>query len=273
MAKHISVLNWEKYQARTDKDLPWFKLWSSFFDREWWQSLKDEFKVVPIICFDVARKFNNRMPKTPGYYIRNYGLKISEEDMISISNILKTNGFLSDCLVLLDSPTDESDLRASSLVLSKKEEKECEKKEDAAPLEEIPKPPEFNREEAFQALWAQYPVKGRFYIAESRDIFCRAVQSRDFFSRILKALGKYQAHLATQSWKQPMNFLNWFEVWREWENYEEAAVSQKTKSPKPGCTVCSGSSGYLPDKPSVRCFCWDYYHEKVAVKQPEQSTP
>lgn len=277
MAKYISVLNWEKYQARTDKDLPWFKLWSSFFGREWWQDLNDEHKIVPIVCLDVAKKFGNKMPKNPGYYIRNYGLKLSAEDLILVSNLLKTNGFLSDCLVELSSQTKESDLRASSLFLSQKEEKECEKREgqkedEATPPEEPEKaPPEFNSEEAFQALWAQYPVKGRFYVAESREIFKRAVQSKEFFLRILNALGKYQAHLAVQTWKQPLNFLNWFEVWREWENREEPTQPKREKKPDPLHDVCKGT-GYLPDKPNTPCWCWGYYPEKIAVSKPEEST-
>lgn len=278
MAKYISVLNWEKYQARTDKDLPWFKLWSSFFDREWWQGLKDEFKIVPIICLDVAKKFNNKMPKNPDYYIRNYGLNITEEGLILVSNILKTNEFLSDCLVGLSSQSKESDLRASSLFLSKEEVKEREKKEEQnepenSPPEDPPKPkPEFSREEAFQALWAQYPVKGRFYVAESREVFFRSVQSQEFFKKILTALGKYTAHLTKESWKQPLNFLNWFEKWRDWENFEEPKPPTKTKKPNPSCLSCEGTGYWENPHTKIRdreCSCWAYYPEKITVQKPE----
>jgi hypothetical protein len=96
--KYLSVLNWNEYQARTDKELPWLKLWGKLFTRIWWQELKDSEKIIPIIMLDVARRMNNRLPRDPDYYLRNYNLKLSSKAFTLVCNSLYTNGFLSDCL-------------------------------------------------------------------------------------------------------------------------------------------------------------------------------
>jgi len=96
MPKFLSVKNWEKYQARTDKELPWLKLWGKLFDRPWWQELDDRFKVIPIIFLDSARRFNNKMPKNSQYYLRNYNLKLTEKEFVLVCKSLQYNDFLSD---------------------------------------------------------------------------------------------------------------------------------------------------------------------------------
>lgn len=118
--KYLSVLNWNEYQARTDKELPWLKLWGKLFTRIWWQELKDSEKIIPIIMLDVARRMNNRLPRDPDYYLRNYNLKISSKAFILVCNSLYTNGFLSDSLdgllsqtplILSPSPSNLKDLK------------------------------------------------------------------------------------------------------------------------------------------------------------------
>lgn len=92
----LYLVNWEKYQARTDKELPWCKLWGNMFDKPWWQELPDDFKAIPIIFLDVARKFNNKMPSEMAWYVRNYGLKHTENDLLNFCKVLFDNEFLSD---------------------------------------------------------------------------------------------------------------------------------------------------------------------------------
>ncbi len=120
MAKFISIENWHKYQARTDKELPWLKLWGSMFDKPWWQELPDNHKIIPIIFLDSARRFNNRLPKNADYYLRNYNLKLTEKQFVFVCKSLKINGFLSDYVVGLLSD-------CSTLLLSKKDKGSGEK--------------------------------------------------------------------------------------------------------------------------------------------------
>lgn len=94
--KHISIRNWEKYQSRTDKKMPWCKLWGMIFDEEWWQELGDDKKVIPFVFLDVARKFCNRCPQNYEYYARNYKLSWTKDEWVLACNLLKDNGFLSD---------------------------------------------------------------------------------------------------------------------------------------------------------------------------------
>lgn len=121
MFKHLSIENWHKYQARTDKELPWLKLWGSMFDKPWWQELADNHKIIPIIFLDAARRFNNKLPKNADYYLRNYNLLLTPKEFLKVCKSLQSNGFLSDCLVRLSSDS-------STLILSKEKDKESEEK-------------------------------------------------------------------------------------------------------------------------------------------------
>ena len=103
MPRSFYLINWHKYQPRTDKELPWLKLWGSFFDKPWWQEMDDDLKVIPLIFLDVSRRFNGKMPTKTDYYLRNYNLKLSEKQFEICCKYLITNGFLSD------SPSDLQD--------------------------------------------------------------------------------------------------------------------------------------------------------------------
>jgi hypothetical protein len=95
----IHVLNWEKYQARHDKELPWLKLWGALFKRPWFQLLPDDEKFVTIVFLDLARQFNNRIPdlsEFKGYLKGNYGVFMEEERVFKLCKVLSHNEFLSD---------------------------------------------------------------------------------------------------------------------------------------------------------------------------------
>jgi hypothetical protein len=95
----LSVQNWEKYQARADKELPWFKLWGSLFKRPWFQELADDEKFVTIVFLDLARQFNNFIPDLSGFkgYLRgNYGVFMEDLRVFKLCKLLSQNGFLSD---------------------------------------------------------------------------------------------------------------------------------------------------------------------------------
>ena len=94
--KHISIDGWHIYQSRNDKKMPWCKLWGIIFNREWWQNLPDNQKVVPFILLDVAREYENKCPENYEFFRRNFNLSYSKDEWILICNILKDNGFLSD---------------------------------------------------------------------------------------------------------------------------------------------------------------------------------
>lgn len=98
----LHVLNWDKYQARTDKDLPWCKLWGTLFDRPWFQLLPDSGKLLTIVLLDLARKTGNRIAEEYLFieYLKgNYGIlrdfKTNKEVFI-LCKLLSDNDFLSD---------------------------------------------------------------------------------------------------------------------------------------------------------------------------------
>lgn len=95
----LHILNWEKYQARTDKDLPWCKLWGSLFDRPWFQKMPDSGKIFAIVLLDLARKTGNRIGEEYVFieYLRgNYGILSTQNDVFMYCKSLSDNEFLSD---------------------------------------------------------------------------------------------------------------------------------------------------------------------------------
>ena len=95
----LHILNWDKYQARTDKELPWLKLWGRLFKTPWFQLLPDEEKFVTIALLDLARQFHNNIPEElifKGYLRGNYGVFISQERIFNLCKVLVSNDFLSD---------------------------------------------------------------------------------------------------------------------------------------------------------------------------------
>lgn len=112
--RYIHVLNWDKYQARTDKELPWCKLWGTLFKRPWFQELADDEKFVTIVFLDLARQFNNRIPdlsEFKGYLRGNYGVFMSEERVFKLCNLLSHNEFLSDNMSALQDKIRQDKIR------------------------------------------------------------------------------------------------------------------------------------------------------------------
>lgn len=92
-------MNWDKYQARTDKDLPWCKLWGTLFDRPWFQKLPDGAKFFALVMLDLARKTGNRIGEEYVFidYLKgNYGILSTKKDVFMYAKMLSINGFLSD---------------------------------------------------------------------------------------------------------------------------------------------------------------------------------
>lgn len=95
----IHILNWEKWQARSDKELPWLKLWGRLFKTPWFQFLPDDQKFCTIVLLDLARQFGNKIDEElvfNGYLKGNYGLSISDENLFKLCKVLIDNKFLSD---------------------------------------------------------------------------------------------------------------------------------------------------------------------------------
>lgn len=99
MCKKVRIQNWDKYQARADKDLPWCKLWGTFFDTTWIKDLPNEDKFFPLIILDLARKNANNIPKENLFELnlyRDYGYKVSQKKVNTLCKLLINKGFLSD---------------------------------------------------------------------------------------------------------------------------------------------------------------------------------
>ena len=95
----LHLLNWNKYQARSDKELPWLKLWGRLFKTPWFQLLQDDEKFVTITMLDLARQFHNNIPEElifKGYLKGNYGIFMNQERISKLCKYLSDNDFLSD---------------------------------------------------------------------------------------------------------------------------------------------------------------------------------
>jgi hypothetical protein len=110
----IHVLNWDKYQARSDKELPWCKLWGRLFKTPWFQLLDDPEKFCTIAILDLARQFSNKISEElifKGYLKGNYGLFMSEERISKLCKVLSDNEFLSDnCPTKVSLEGDKKDI-------------------------------------------------------------------------------------------------------------------------------------------------------------------
>lgn len=108
----IHVLNWDKYQARSDKELPWCKLWGRLFKAPWFITLKDDEKFCTIAILDMARQFNNKLTEemlfkgdlngNNPYLKQIYGVFMTKEKLSNLCNYLSDNEFLSDNIVGLE---------------------------------------------------------------------------------------------------------------------------------------------------------------------------
>ena len=99
----IHITNWEKWQARSDKELPWMKLWGRLFKSPWLQVLTDSEKFCVVAFLDLARQFNNQIDAElvfKGYFRMNYGItSLTDKDILKLCKYLRSNNFLSDnCL-------------------------------------------------------------------------------------------------------------------------------------------------------------------------------
>lgn len=232
--KCLKIENWERYQARTDKNMPWLKLWGSLFDRYWWQTMPDADKIIPVVLLDMARKFNNQIPFDMDFLRRNYGLKHTEEELLNICNSLKIKGFLSDCIV-----RQKSDVRASSLISSSLISKNLNKKNQTNELpgtekarnsekargHEIAKRRELgDREKWFEGLWAKYPNKDGKKHAKRH--FLASVKTQEDYARISKALENY---LGSKRVREGFikNGSTWFNNWQDWLEYQEPNLPEK----------------------------------------------
>lgn len=236
-------------------------------------------KLIYMLIIYTTHMTRHAAPVDPAYYQSRYGLKTRRVRIAAAISTLLTRFPNLKCtdgkLSLINSATYKSQiLPKESIEVEKEEELEVEEEREKEEALSFSKEKEtqktespFNRDDAFQALWQQYPVQGRFGVADSREAFSRAIETKEFFDKVLLALGKYIGHLEKHSWKHPMNFLNWFEQWREWENYVEPSPPKRTQQPDEKCTACKGS-GTLPD--GKKCWCWTYRAEKITVKQPEE---
>jgi hypothetical protein len=142
----IYVLNWDKYQARSDKELPWLKLWGRLFKAPWFVTLPDDEKFVTIAILDMARQFNNRLTEEMLFkkdlkgnypYLRQiYGLFMDDLRLFNLCNYLAENDFLSDNIVGLegDKIRQEEDKKSAPRDLSKQiclKDINCKKQSEA----------------------------------------------------------------------------------------------------------------------------------------------
>ena len=91
---YLSVRNWEKYQARSDKELPWFKTYGSLFTEQWFQSLTPDTRFLVALFMDLARKNGNKVAVDWAFVCRFYGLPWPSDGLRKRVNTLIKIGFL-----------------------------------------------------------------------------------------------------------------------------------------------------------------------------------
>ena len=215
----MSIRRWEKYQSRTDKKMPWCKLWGLLFDEPWWQEMPDNLKVLPMILLDSARKFENFLPQNATYYERNYNVLLCEKDWSLACNILIEGGFLSDIAVgrharpirVEESRTRKQSVRQTTNIIT-----------DTHLLSE------------FENLWAKYPRKlGK---ETAKKSFIKLREKGIPLDDIQIAVTNYVSHInmegtAEKYIKHGSTFFN------QWEDWKTVETTQSSLSPAQRATL------------------------------------
>lgn len=244
-------------------------------DPRWLMECNDTEKFLYMLILFTIYTTNGTAPEDPNYYKTRYNLGHRKDNIRAAIEQLKIKFPKLVCsnkkLSLINSTIYKNRVATDGATEEEVEEEVEEEREkdktNSLSVEKIPKPEEsFKGEDAFWALWAQYPPPGRIDILDSKEVFIRAVVAKDYFDEVLKALGRYRKHLEKHTWKQPMNFLTWFQKWRNWENFEEVEEAKKTKLPDPNHSACKGT-GYLSD--NAKCWCWEFRFKPI--QKPEES--
>ena len=216
--RYLHVLNWDKYQARTDKEMPWCKLWGSLFDRPWFQRMPDSGKFLTFILLDLARKTGNKICEeyvSEDYLIGNYGflngknsdlngknsdLRGKNSDLRGKNEVFKhlkslvDNGFLSDNTSDIVDKIREEENRVYSPIVQNK------------PFD-------------FKQVWDKYPSKTG--VTKAREHFLKTVKTNEDFESINGCLDIYIRHLSVNTWKKAQNGSTWFNNWRDWVGFVE----------------------------------------------------
>ena len=190
----LHILNWDKYQARSDKELPWLKLWGRLFKAPWFQALQDDEKFVTIALLDLARQFNNNIPEEMIFkdYLRgNYGIFMNHLRIAKLSQVLVSNDFLSDnCPTFVEVEGDK--IRVDKI------------KTRQGGIGFVP---------VFEELWIKYPNKDGKKL--SLRAFNTSVSTEQDIADIRLALENY---LKSDKVKKGFikNGSTWFNNWRDW---------------------------------------------------------
>jgi hypothetical protein len=99
-----------------------------------------------------------------------------------------------------------------------KKRKESKRKEDIVESD-------FDVNESFEKIWAQYPNKdGK---KEALRHYKATVKNDADAERCNQALIKYKSHLAKETWKRPKNGSTWFNNWEDWELWIEPTTPEE----------------------------------------------
>jgi hypothetical protein len=222
--RRISVLNWDKYQARSDKDLPWCKLWGTLFDRPWFQNMPDNGKIFAIVLLDLARKTGNFIGEEyllTRYLSGNYGLLCSQNEVFIFCKSLRCNGFLSDNVSDLQDKIRQDKIREEGTVGLTLQKQEKEK---------TPK--------TIDEVKDYFKVIGGF-----------PGDAEGFFDHFTSNGWKVGGKAPMQDWKASAR--GW--VRRNKQKEPKAYAMAAKKTPNQNCSACNGS-GKLPD--GKKCWCF-----------------
>lgn len=202
----LHILNWNKYQARSDKELPWFKLWGRIFKAPWFQLLQDDEKFLTIALLDLARQFNNNIPEElvfKGYLKGNYGAFISQERIIKALQVLVSNDFLSDnCPTFVEVEGDKI--------------RQDKTRQEAVGL-------------LFEEFYSKYPRKA--CKENAKRSFLRLSPSDEVFKVIMGALS---AQAKSEQWtKENGKFIPYPSTWLNGKRWEDSLAGPKTVESKP----------------------------------------
>lgn len=237
--KFLRVKNIERYQPQTNRRLPWIKLMTDLLEptrQLWYTALPDATKALLHHVWLMAAVHGGRIPED---WLTKERLNLQTKPNLAPLIELGLVWWETETGFILNSkPESKPESEQDSKPDSKRESKQdsiqslsraiCARSESSNPsglLSPVEKP-DFSQEQAFAALWADYPRRiGR---KEAWRHFKASVKTPEDYARCRTALENYKATVEGREMRFVRQGSTWFNSWQDWVDYAEVPASPAT---------------------------------------------
>lgn len=232
--RYLRVRNFEKFQTFNAKNLKqsphpsWIKLYYALMrDRQFYR-LPDSQKYHVIGFFLLASQHDNKIP----FDLQWIQDEMNATEQVDLAAILRStfvewiepDGPSTPTVAEITKKTREelNPLESRESILGSNQIREEKSREEKKKHTRTPSERSVIPDDAFDRLWAKYPVKdGR---KEAKRHFSASVKTEQDLADCVTALEHYLTHLKLpgNDWKRTKNGATWFNNWRDWVEWEES---------------------------------------------------